>query len=58
MRNTAVVTYDPRHQIAITGVSAINPLIAILLFCPGHHTRQNNNTNTYGIRTRAVRVMD
>jgi hypothetical protein len=43
---------------SITGVSAINPLVAfydihggkkgaILLFCPGHHTRLINNKLKY-----------
>jgi hypothetical protein len=44
MRNTADVTGGKPIAVllqSISGVSAINPLgvSAILLFCPGHHTR-------------------
>jgi hypothetical protein len=53
MRNTADVTGDMPIAVLLqssSGVSAINPLVsfyeirggkrgAILLFCPGHHTR-------------------
>jgi hypothetical protein len=54
MKNTADVTGGKLIAIlvqSISGVSAINPLVtfydihggkrgAILLYCPGHHTRQ------------------
>jgi hypothetical protein len=55
MNNTADVTGGKPIAVflqSISGVSAINPLVAfydihggggILLFCPGHHTRQNSN---------------
>jgi hypothetical protein len=58
MRNTADVTGGKPIAVllqSISGVSAINPLVvfydihgrkkrgAILLFCPGHHTRHHTN---------------
>jgi hypothetical protein len=57
MRNTADVTDGKPIAVllqAISGVSAINPLVAfydfhggkreaILLFCPGHHTRHQSH---------------
>jgi hypothetical protein len=63
MRNTADVTGGKPIAVllqSISGESAINPLVAfydthggkrgaILLFCPGHHTRlhQYQNKNQY-----------
>jgi hypothetical protein len=59
MRNTADVTGSKSIAVllqSISGVSAINPLVAfydihgmkkrgaILLFCPGHHTRLSINS--------------
>jgi hypothetical protein len=58
MRNTADVTGGKPIAVLmqpISGVSAFNPLVAfydihggkrdaILLLCPGHHTRHNVNT--------------
>jgi hypothetical protein len=50
MRNTADVTGGKPTSVLLQPISAINPLVAfydihggkigaILLFCPGHHTR-------------------
>jgi hypothetical protein len=58
MRNTADVTGGKPIAVlqSISGVSAINPLVAfydtkergaILLFCPGHHTRQKKMYEVY-----------
>jgi hypothetical protein len=62
MRNTADVTGGKPIAVllqSISGVSAINPLVAfydihggkrrgaILLFCPGHHTRPTYVFNIY-----------
>jgi hypothetical protein len=66
MKNTADVTGGKPIAVllqSISGLRAINPLVtfydihggkrvAILLFCPGHHTRYNNKPYIFYMRNK------